>query len=180
VKLAFPDAPIESGEPDRLPMPAQACRNDEDRASGSVSIRTLLAAGEEQGKSNDRSCVLAISGRYGSLLLTGDATSRIEPAIASSASSLERPLVLQVPHHGSKTASSAAFLDALAPQLAVVSSGYRNQFRHPAAEVRERYAKRSIDLLNTAESGYLHLRFGRAGLEVERGREVRSAWWRKR
>ncbi|MEZ5463045.1 DNA internalization-related competence protein ComEC/Rec2 [Dokdonella sp.] len=179
VRLAFPEAPFESGEPERLPMPAQACRSDATRASGGVTLRTLVAAGDQQGKSNDRSCVLAISSRHGSLLLTGDATTRIEPTIASGASALERPLVLQVPHHGSKTASSTAFLDALAPQLAVVSSGYRNQFRHPAAEVRERYAERSIALLNTAETGYLRLRFVASGLEIERGREARSAWWRK-
>jgi competence protein ComEC len=179
VHRAFPLAPIESGEPQRLPMPSRNCQVNEVRESAGVSVRTLFAAGEGQDKSNDRSCVLAVSGRFGSLLLTGDATSQVEPAIASAASELIRPLVLQVPHHGSKTASSPAFLDALAPQLAVVSSGYRNQFRHPAAEVRVRYAERSIKLLNTADSGYLHLRFLSSGLEVERGRDVRPAWWRK-
>jgi competence protein ComEC len=160
-------------------MKSGACQPGQVWSSAGVSVRILLAAGMTQGKSNDRSCVLAVSGRHGSLLLTGDATGRIEPAIAREASELNRPLVLQVPHHGSKTASTGTFLDALMPQLAVVSAGYRNQFGHPADEVRARYAERSIDLLNTAESGYLHLRFASGGLEIDRGREFKSAWWRR-
>lgn len=179
VHLAFPDAPIESGEPERLTVASIACQAGQIWNSGGVSVHTLFAAGEGQGKSNDRSCVLLVSARHGSLLLTGDATERVEPAIASLASGLARPLVLQVPHHGSKTASSGEFLDTLAPQLALVSSGYRNQFGHPADEVRTRYAERSIDLLNTADSGYLHLRFVSNGLEIKKGRELRSAWWRR-
>lgn len=179
VHLAFPDAPVESGEPQRISVPSQACRAGQTHAYANVRVQTLFAAGLVQDKSNDRSCVIAISGRYGSLLLTGDATSRVEAEIANAASWLNRPLVLQVPHHGSRTASSAAILDALSPQLALVSSGYRNQFRHPAAEVSERYAERSIEMLNTADSGYLHLRFVSTGLEVERGREVKSTWWRR-
>ena len=179
VHLAFPEAPVESGEPERLPIASRACQSGGVWYSAGVSIRTLHAEGPGQGESNDRSCVVAIEGRHGSLLLTGDATERIEPVIASSAAGLARPLVLQVPHHGSKSASSGALLDALAPQLALVSSGYRNQFKHPAVEVRERYAKRSIELLNTADSGFLHLRFVASGLEVERGRASRSAWWRR-
>lgn len=179
VHLAFSDAPIESGEPERLIMAAGACQAGQAWSSGGVSMRTLHAAGAGQGKSNDRSCVIAVTGYHGSLLLTGDATDRVEPAIASLATDLPRPLVLQVPHHGSKTASSGGFLDTLAPQLALVSSGYRNQFGHPAEVVRNRYAERSIDLLNTAESGYLHVRFVSAGLEIERGRELESAWWRR-
>ena len=47
--------------------------------------------------------------------------------------------VLLVPHHGSKTSSSAAFLDAVAPQVALVQAGCRNRFGHPAAPVVQRY-----------------------------------------
>lgn len=179
VHLAFPEAPIESGEPGRLPLPSLACQASKARDAAGVSLHTLLAEGDRQSASNDRSCVVAISGPYGSLLLTGDATSRVEPGIAAAVTALPQPRVLQVPHHGSKSASSAVLLDALAPRLGVVSAGYGNSFGHPAAEVRERLDQRQIALLNTADSGYLYLRFASTGLQVERGRETRPGWWRK-
>jgi competence protein ComEC len=119
-----------------------------------------------------------VAGRFGSLLLTGDATSRIEARVAEALGEVPRPLVLGVPHHGSKTASSARFLDAIAPQLGLISAGYANQFGHPHADVLARYAARSIPLLNTADSGYLYLRFANTGLVQERGRMLRPAWWR--
>jgi competence protein ComEC len=122
--------------------------------------------------------VILVSGRHGSLLLTGDATSRVEPAIAAALGEVPRPLVISVPHHGSKTASSAAFLAALSPQLALVSAGYRNQFGHPHSDVLERYAQQAVPLMNTADSGYIHVRFAREGLQTEQGRRLRKAWWR--
>ncbi len=90
----------------------------------------------------------------------------------------KHPLAVTVPHHGSKTASSATFLDAIDPQLALVSAGYRNHFGHPHADVVARFSERSIPLWNTAESGYLHVRFAEGAIWPVQGREVRQAWWR--
>ncbi len=47
--------------------------------------------------------------------------------------------LLLVPHHGSKTSSSAAFLAAVHPHTALVQAGYRNRYGHPAAQVVQRY-----------------------------------------
>jgi competence protein ComEC len=49
-----------------------------------------------------------------------------------------RSTVLKVPHHGSKTSSSPPFLDAVRPQVAVISVGQGNRFGHPSEEVLER------------------------------------------
>ena len=57
--------------------------------------------------------------------------------------------VLKVPHHGSRTSSSDALLDAARPALAVISLGRRNRFGFPRAEVLARYASRGIKLLRT-------------------------------
>jgi competence protein ComEC len=176
--LAFPDAPIESGEPHRLDLPADACPGAFGDRTDGVQLRALAAPRSGTIKSNDRSCVILVSGRYGSLLLTGDATSKAEPAIAAALGEVPRPLVMSVPHHGSKTASSAAFLEALSPQLGLISAGYKNQFGHPHADVLDRYARLAVPLMNTAGSGYLHVRFVRDGLQTEQGRLLRSAWWR--
>lgn len=58
-----------------------------------------------------------------------------------------------VPHHGSKTSSSAVFLDVVRPRLAVVQAGYRNRFGHPAEEVLQRYRERGIALRMTPDRG---------------------------
>ena len=58
-----------------------------------------------------------------------------------------------MPHHGSKTSSSAAFLDAVRPQIALVQTGYRNRFGHPAGPVLARYAERQIELVDSPHCG---------------------------
>jgi competence protein ComEC len=61
--------------------------------------------------------------------------------------------VLLVPHHGSRTSSSAAFLDAVHPRWAVVQAGYRNRFGHPAPDVLERYFERRIAIVDSPRCG---------------------------
>ena len=61
--------------------------------------------------------------------------------------------LLLVPHHGSKTSSSPAFLDAVHPALALVQAGYRNRFGHPAAPVVARYRERRIAVVDSAHCG---------------------------
>ena len=183
VHLAFPAAIIESGEPQRLDLPASACQAGASWNWNDVAFSIVLAETDPASKGNDRSCVVLVRGDHGSLLLTGDATRRIEPAIAAALGEVSHPLVMTVPHHGSRTASSAALLEAIAPDVGLVSAGYRNRFGHPHADVLSRFEARSIALLNTAESGYLHVRFPPvpgmplAGLP-EQGRLLRPAWWR--
>lgn len=178
VHLAFPEADITSGEPDRLSVAANACHLGESWVWNEVTFRIVSAPGATVAKSNDRSCVVLVSGASGSLLLTGDATSSIEPAMIEALGEVRHPLALTVGHHGSKTATSAQLLDAIDPQLALVSAGYRNHFGHPHADVKTRLAERGIALFNTADSGYLHLRFGPGSSAPEQGRETRQAWWR--
>ena len=180
VQLAFPGVSIASGEPQRLGIAAAPCRVGDSIRGAGVEMRVIVAEGDSARSSNDKSCVVLVSARHGRLLLTGDATSRVEVAIVEAMTESELPLVLSVPHHGSKTASSAAMLDALSPSLGLVSAGYRNSFRHPHPDVVARYQSRSIELLNTADSGYLYLRFGADGLLVTRGRDLPAGWWRRR
>jgi competence protein ComEC len=61
--------------------------------------------------------------------------------------------VLLVPHDGSKTSSSPAFIDAVAPRVALVQAGYRNRFGHPAPEVLQRFAERGTPVLTTVACG---------------------------
>ena len=104
-------------------------------------------------KPNALSCVVRVQGGGASLLLAGDLEAAQERVLVAAYGAALRSDVLVVPHHGSKTSSSAALLDAVAPRLAVVQAGYRNRFGHPAEEVLQRYRERGIALRITPDCG---------------------------
>ena len=64
-----------------------------------------------------------------------------------------------VPHHGSKSSSSLAFIRAVAPKLAIVTSGYRNRFHHPHEEVITRYTGQGVRVVDTVDAGAMTLYF---------------------
>lgn len=103
-------------------------------------------------KPNAMSCVLRISNGEQTALLVGDIEQAQEARLIASGTPL-RADVLLVPHHGSKTSSSAAFLDAVAPRLAIVQAGYRNRFGHPASVVLQRYQERNIAVFDSPHCG---------------------------
>jgi competence protein ComEC len=84
-----------------------------------------------------------------SLLLTGDIEAAQEAALLQRAGPALRSSVMTAPHHGSRTSSTAAFLLAVQPQVAVVQAAYRSRFGHPAPEVLARYARRDIHVVRT-------------------------------
>jgi competence protein ComEC len=107
-------------------------------------------------KPNTVSCVLKVSAPQGSALLTGDIEAAQETALVQQAGVRPAALastLLLVPHHGSRTSSTAAFLDAVAPQAAVVQAGYRSRFGHPAPDVLARYAERGIPVWRSDRCG---------------------------
>ncbi|MEO7116400.1 MAG: DNA internalization-related competence protein ComEC/Rec2 [Caldimonas sp.] len=108
---------------------------------------------ERKLRSNAMSCVLRVSGGGRSVLLTGDIEREQEAALVESLGEAVRSDALVVPHHGSKTSSSAPFLDAVRPSIAVFQAGYRNRFGHPAAEVLERYRARGIRIVASPACG---------------------------
>ena len=126
-------------------------------------------------RSNALSCVLRISNGTHSALLTGD----IEQAQEAQLLAMDAPLrsdVLLMPHHGSKTSSSPAFLDAVAPSLALVQAGYRNRFGHPAAPVLARYAERGVRVVDTPHCGAAHWQSTRPQ-QVTCQREMARRYW---
>jgi competence protein ComEC len=85
--------------------------------------------------------------RVCSALLTGAIEREQEAALVATRGDAVRSDVLVVPHHGSKTSSSAPFVDAVRPDVAVFQAGYRNHFGHPAADVLHRYRERGIRIV---------------------------------
>jgi competence protein ComEC len=103
---------------------------------------------------NALSCVLRVQAADGrSLLLTGDIEAAQEAALVERAGARLRAQVLVVPHHGSRTSSSEAFVQAVAPGTALVQAGYRNRFGHPAPAVEARYRALGVELLRSDHCG---------------------------
>ena len=86
---------------------------------------------------NNSGVTLRVSYGGVSFLLPADIHRYTEEALVASGAPLQAT-VLKAAHHGSATSSSQAFLNAVQPQLVVVSAGLDNKFGHPAPEVVER------------------------------------------
>jgi competence protein ComEC len=112
---------------------------------------------------NDASCVLQISAGARRLLLTGDIEQAAEERLTGSGRLLPVD-VLIVPHHGSRTSSTAPFLHSVRPTLAIVSAGYGNRWGQPEPGVVERLRADGATVLNTATSGAISLRLCEYGI----------------
>lgn len=86
---------------------------------------------------NNNGVVLRLAYGYASFLLTADIQSEAERYLASVTPTLES-VVLKVPHHGSKTSTTAEFLQRAKPSWAVISAGAGNRLGHPHPEVMAR------------------------------------------
>jgi competence protein ComEC len=85
-------------------------------------------------------------------LLVGDIETPQEQALLARNAPLKADLLL-VPHHGSKTSSSQAFLEGVQPGTALVQAGYRNRFGHPAPDVLQRYRALGIAVVESPQCG---------------------------
>ena len=145
------------------------------------SAEDSVSQGKEKNigkQKNDDSCVILISDSQGNkLLLTGDISSKVERQLLRLYPQLSVD-ILQVPHHGSKTSSSQAFLRQLSPEIALVSAGYLNRWYMPVAAVRRRYHDENIQLLNSAELGQVIITFDESGISRQTYvQDLRPFWF---
>jgi len=106
---------------------------------------------------NNDSLVLRLSHGRHSFLLTGDIERQVEWELVASGA-VEKTDVLKVAHHGSRTSSTPAFLDAVQPLYGIISAGYENSFNMPNPQVLERLAERRVNVLRTDLWGLISLR----------------------
>ena len=105
---------------------------------------------------NDDSVVLEVSCGDVTLLLTGDISGDVEREILPHLTSA-RTRILKVAHHGSRTSSSSALLEAWRPQIALISAGRGNTFGHPAPEVLDRLQSIGAEVYRTDRDGQITL-----------------------
>ena len=116
---------------------------------------------------NNGSVVIRLSFGGTAVLLTGDIEHETDPDLLRWGDRI-RAQVLKAAHHGSRTSSTAAFLAAVRPDLAVISCGVRNKFRHPSGEVIRRFETMGISIYRTDEMGAVEIRIDEQGI-VARG-----------
>ena len=133
---------------------------------------------DPRAKTNDRSCVVRIDSVHGSALLTGDLEAKSEALLLRSDPSALRADVLVVPHHGSRTSSTPAFIHAVAPKVAVFACGYRNRFGHPRPDIVARYEAALVRMSRTDLEGAVTLAFapGTDLLPIS-ARDQRRRYW---
>ncbi len=134
------------------------CRETPDWEIGGVQIQILHPPCGQTGlNTNDASLVLRLSHGEVDMLFSGDVEAAGERSLLVTAAQLESE-ILKVPHHGSRSSSTQPFLDAVSPEVAVASLGYRNRFRFPAPEVVDRYERQGTTVLRTDQVGTVTVR----------------------
>lgn len=120
-------------------------------ALGNASF-TILGPAKEYTDSNNASIAIMVQNGNNRFLFTGDCEAEAEADMAASQADLHADVYL-AGHHGSDTASSQAFMDAVSPSYAVISCGEGNSYGHPHAEVLNRFRSMGIQVFRTDEQG---------------------------
>ena len=121
---------------------------------------------------NDRSLVLRL--QYGALrlLLTGDIEQGTERWLLAQGADV-RADILKVPHHGSKTSTSLAFVQQVRPQVGIISTGADNPFGHPHPQVLDVLAQQGVMVWRTDEHGAITITSDGTGYRVSAVRPYR-------
>jgi competence protein ComEC len=169
VLKALPVAEVIAGIPELLTMRAarQCRRGDRWRWEG-VAFSVLHPDARSYRHGNNASCVVRVETEGGRrILLTGDIEADSERILLRELRDRLPADVLIVPHHGSLTSSSPAFVEAVSPGYALFPTGYRNRYRLPRSEVVERYRRAGSVLLDTAPHGAITVKLRSGGLPPE-------------
>ena len=118
---------------------------------GSATV-TLLGPVTQYSETNNTSLVLRIDYGVTSFLLTGDMEKTAETDLVNSGANLKAD-VLQVGHHGSSTSTSYLFLNAVLPEMGVISCGTGNKYGHPHEETLSILRDAKVDVYRTDLQG---------------------------
>ena len=137
-----------------------------------------VQAARRSRETNDASCVLRVRGSHHSLLLTGDVEAAAEARL------VERGLtpvdVVVAAHHGSRTSSSSAFVEASAARHVILQVGRWNRHGHPAAAVLARWEQAGSQIWRTDWQGGVNAKSRAAGLTVYSVLESSRRYWHGR
>lgn len=151
-------------EGDRLPID-----------DGNVSGRVLNPPAGERGDDLHNNSV-AVVFEFGEFryLTTGDAESEAETRIIDAWEAELDAGVYQAGHHGSSTSSSQPFMNAVSPEVAIISSGLESQYGHPHDEVLEDFVDRGIETYWTGVHGDIIVTTDGSEIDIETENEFSS------
>jgi len=154
------------------------CRAGDRWSWDQVDFTVVHPVAGESWEGNDGSCAVHIAGAGGTALLLADPEHRAERAMLTRGVASD---VVIVPHHGSTSSSSAAFVAALGARAALVSAGYGNRWGLPREEIVARWQAAGAQLETTAAGGALRVDFvpGVGPGEVRAYRSAARRWWRR-
>ncbi|MFQ3245633.1 MAG: competence protein ComEC [Arenicella sp.] len=142
-----------------------------------TSFQVISPQADTPQGSNNRSCVIMLQHFATKILLTGDIEKQVERFLLKTSNELLKADILLVPHQGSKTSSTAQFIEAVAPTMAMLAAGYKNHYGHPHPAVVERYQSSGIDLLSTIEHGSVLLKINSHGWTKVLYRQQYRRFW---
>ncbi len=112
----------------------------------------IIAPIVESDDYNEMSIVFIASYLDTRCLFTGDTTKEVEYQILENGINVDCD-VIKIAHHGSTTSNSERFIDAVSPELAIISCGKNNSYGHPHREIISMLEENEIDYLRTDQSG---------------------------
>ncbi len=122
---------------------------------------------------NNTSIILQLLFGENKFLFTGDAYKSVERKLIKQGIDIESD-VLKVGHHGSKTSTSKEFVEAVNPEIGVISVDRENSYGHPTPEVLEILKKYDINILRTDELGDIKIISDGQSLEIINNRAYRD------
>jgi competence protein ComEC len=155
--------------------PRVRCERGQQWTWDGVSFEVLHPQPAAEQSRNDSSCVVLIRGRDGTTLLTGDIEIDAERALLDGG--VPRVDVVVAPHHGSGTSSSSLFVATTRPDVTIFSTGYRNRWGMPRADVVERWQKAGARTFDTSTSGAITATFAAGNVQVREQRHTRRRYW---
>jgi competence protein ComEC len=157
---------------------AESCQYGQEWTWDGIRFSILHPHAGFSGSTNDASCVLRVESGNHVLLLPGDIERHSEYRLVDRLGSEQLAAdILVAPHHGSRTSSTPAFLNAVAPGYALFATGYRNRYGFPNSDIIERYRVRDIHMLNTASTGAVEFDLTRAGIDIRKTRRAQRRFW---
>ena len=118
---------------------------------GGGAVLAILGPVREYGEQNNMSVVSRLTFGETAFLFTGDIEIAAESDLVAAGGVSAN--VLSIPHHGSRTSTSNVFLDAVAPNIAVISVGMDNRYGHPNRQTVERLQEMGVRILRTDLDG---------------------------
>ncbi len=134
----------------------RSCHNYPDWSWDDVSFKFFPITKKLHGKNNN-SCILQIANKDHKILFSGDIEKLAEKYLASNYKEELKSTVMLIPHHGSKSSSSSAFINQVSPSIAIASYGFDNRYNFPHEEAIKTYNLRNIPIFNTLVCGMISI-----------------------